>query len=64
LYFENCDDGNLVSGDGCDDQCNPETGWNCIGLPSVCNPICGDSYFFPPKEVCEDGNKFGVNDGC
>lgn len=26
---EQCDDGNNISGDGCDDECIPETGWVC-----------------------------------
>lgn len=26
---EECDDGNNLSGDGCDENCKPETGWAC-----------------------------------
>jgi cysteine-rich repeat protein len=26
---ETCDDGNLVTGDGCDSTCSIETGWEC-----------------------------------
>lgn len=26
---EQCDDGNSISGDGCDDLCKPEAGWEC-----------------------------------
>lgn len=24
-----CDDGNMVNGDGCDSECNPEAGFTC-----------------------------------
>ena len=39
---ETCDDGNTENGDGCDQFCQIETGWNCTGQPSSCDPICGD----------------------
>ena len=28
-HFEGCDDGNLISGDGCSATCEIETGWDC-----------------------------------
>jgi len=34
---EECDDGNVVSGDGCSNICGRETNWNCLGEPSTCN---------------------------
>jgi cysteine-rich repeat protein len=34
--WENCDDGNSTSGDGCADWCQIEPGWTCEGEPSVC----------------------------
>ena len=35
---EQCDDGNMENGDGCNAQCFVEQGYVCIGLPSVCLP--------------------------
>ena len=34
LANEACDDGNTVSGDGCNDQCQVEAGWDCTNLAS------------------------------
>lgn len=33
---EECDDGNLSSGDGCSAGCRLELGWSCEGQPSAC----------------------------
>lgn len=33
---ETCDDGNINSGDGCSSGCQVESGWTCIGEPSIC----------------------------
>jgi cysteine-rich repeat protein len=33
---EECDDNNLDSGDGCSEFCTVESGWSCVGEPSVC----------------------------
>ncbi|MFH2008680.1 MAG: DUF4215 domain-containing protein [bacterium] len=33
---EECDDGNTVSGDGCDASCNTEPGYYCYDDPSTC----------------------------
>lgn len=38
---EECDDGNLDPGDGCDGSCLIETGWGCSGNPSVCQTTTG-----------------------
>ncbi len=59
---EECDDNNLDTEDGCDDQCKIETGYECVGEPSACSPICGDSLLTAP-ETCDDGNG-AANDGC
>ena len=48
--LEQCDDGNLVSGDGCSPSCQLE-------------PRCGNGVFEPPFEQCDDGNLVG-GDGC
>ena len=48
---EECDDGNLQSGDGCSDSCIVECGWRCVRAPpsggvgslrSKCSRHCGD----------------------
>jgi len=39
---ELCDDGNTLSGDGCRADCQPEDGWSCSGMPSMCETTCGD----------------------
>uniref|UniRef100_H2ZXT1 Sushi domain-containing protein n=1 Tax=Latimeria chalumnae TaxID=7897 RepID=H2ZXT1_LATCH len=45
---EECDDGNLLDGDGCTRNCHKEAGFNCIaGEPSLCYVYDGDG-------VCEE----------
>lgn len=40
---ENCEDGNTVNGDGCNNACVVEIGWACTGsIPMACDEICGD----------------------
>lgn len=46
---EECDDGNLATGDGCDALCQRE-------------PVCGDGFVDAP-ETCDDGNLV-EGDGC
>jgi cysteine-rich repeat protein len=36
---EECDDGDTTPGDGCDASCQIESGWTCVGEPSVCSAI-------------------------
>ena len=59
--IEGCDDGNTVSGDGCDLACAIEPGWACAGVPSSCAQ-CGDGERAPPEQ-CDDGNLLD-GDGC
>ncbi len=59
---EVCDDGNGMSGDGCNGSCEPETGFACNGSPSICTPLCGDGLVLG-TEGCDDGN-VGSGDGC
>ena len=59
-YSINCVDDNTVSGDGCDDQCEVETGWVCN--VDGCQPVCGDGVILP-NEQCDDG-ELGNDDGC
>ncbi len=44
---EQCDDGNLHSGDGCSAMCSPER--------AIISPVCGNSIV-EPGEQCDDGN--------
>jgi cysteine-rich repeat protein len=54
--MEFCDDRNPFQGDGCDSsECAVEPGYNCMGTPSVCTPICGDGLVVG-TEVCDDRN--------
>ncbi len=55
---EECDDGNLVDGDGCDHLCRIEEGWQCEGQPSVCTEICGDGLIVG-GELCDGDNLDG-----
>ena len=42
---ESCDDGNVVSGDGCSASCGTESGYFCRGTPSTCQlGTCTDNY--------------------
>ncbi len=41
-------------GDGCH-LCEIETGWTCVGEPSVCSENCGDGVVVGTEE-CDDGN--------
>ncbi|MFT4571132.1 MAG: cysteine-rich repeat protein [Hyphomicrobiaceae bacterium] len=47
--YESCDDGNTISGDGCDANCDPES--------------CGDNIVNNSTETCDDGNTAN-GDGC
>lgn len=59
---EECDDGNVASGDGCSATCMFEAGFSCGGQPTVCSSRCGDGTL-TPVEKCDDGN-FENGDGC
>jgi cysteine-rich repeat protein len=63
--YEECDDLNTTSGDGCDASCSVEPGWACpYWLSASCHPIaCGDGFVDYPSESCEDGNTT-PHDGC
>lgn len=61
-----CDDGNILSGDGCSSTCTIETGYSCVGggfkALDVCTETCGDGLnlgFY----ACDDGN-VANKDGC
>uniref|UniRef100_K7FTJ5 Pappalysin 2 n=1 Tax=Pelodiscus sinensis TaxID=13735 RepID=K7FTJ5_PELSI len=44
---EECDDGNLLDGDGCSGKCKKEKGFNCVGEPSLCYVHEGDGVCEP-----------------
>jgi len=61
---EGCDDGNAMSGDGCDGTCKVEHGYTCGKAGEKCTQtlVCGDGE--PgPDEACDDGNT-KAGDGC
>lgn len=58
---EQCDDGNLLSLDGCSAFCTSEAGFSCLGQPSSCRPVCGDGIRIPPEQ-CDDGNTIDGDD--
>jgi cysteine-rich repeat protein len=51
---EQCDDGDMLSDDGCNTACEVEPGWECMstGGPSVCTEICGDGLEVG-DEICD-----------
>jgi len=64
---EFCDDGDGMSGDGCDSRCEQEPGYTCVDSTtpppaSVCTQTCGNGM--PDAgETCDDGDTMGT-DGC
>lgn len=62
---ETCDDGATWPGDGCDDACQSEAGWLCVGAPSDCVEDCGDGVIIGGEE-CDDGaaNSDTLPDAC
>jgi fibro-slime domain-containing protein len=60
---EQCDDGNVLPGDGCNGICRVEPNWTCPPAgPCTRNIVCGDGII-GPGEVCDDGNTLD-GDGC
>lgn len=59
---EQCDDGNVASGDGCSADGAIESGYACVAAPSSCAPICGDGKIVG-GETCDDGDA-APGDGC
>ena len=61
--IEECDDGNVLPGDGCNGVCKVEPNWTCPKQgPCTRKIICGDGSI-GAGEVCDDGNTKD-NDGC
>ena len=61
-----CDDGNLLSGDGCARDCSVECGYTCskdnMTTGKYCETSCGDGLR-AGQEECDDGNT-DSGDGC
>jgi cysteine-rich repeat protein len=61
--IEECDDNNVLPGDGCNGNCKVERNWTCPPAgPCTRKVVCGDSQI-GPGEVCDDGNTLD-GDGC
>jgi fibro-slime domain-containing protein len=61
--WEECDDGNTVSGDGCTGACKVEPGYACTKPKVACHKtVCGDGTK-EGSESCDDGNTV-PGDGC
>ena len=61
--IEECDDGNVLPGDGCNGACKVEPNWDCPPAGACTRKIiCGDGTI-GAGEVCDDGNTLD-NDGC
>lgn len=62
--YEECDDGNTASSDGCSSACTAEDGYVCYEPGGPCRiPECGDGWVDWPVEECDDGNA-EPGDGC
>ena len=62
---EQCDDGNVLNGDGCSPLCDDEPGWFCFGEPSVCKKgVPGGSGSSSTTVVAVDGNTVAVPCNC
>jgi cysteine-rich repeat protein len=71
MVWEDCDDGNTATGDGCSDSCMTEAGWSCWYWDGCRRAVCGDGIWDCYSdgngnfecETCEDGNQ-QPGDGC
>ncbi|HEX5100841.1 MAG TPA: DUF4215 domain-containing protein [Polyangiaceae bacterium] len=54
--YEQCDDANATSGDGCSAECFVEAGYSCPWNGQPCKlAVCGDGIVDYPSEDCDDG---------
>lgn len=66
---EQCDDGNLAAGDGCEPNCITDVCWTCSGSPSACAPkadgvSCGDANRCTVTDKCRSGVCTPARYGC
>ncbi len=59
---EECDDSNLMGGDGCNGACRIEADWACPKLGPCTADACGNGSL-ASFEICDDGN-VDPGDGC
>ena len=64
-YIEECDDGNQITGDGCDQYCDVEFMWTCAGkTPDTCVFSCiTNTNPYARVKLCDDGTGL-PEDGC
>ncbi|HTU61518.1 MAG TPA: DUF4215 domain-containing protein, partial [Polyangiales bacterium] len=62
-FYEQCDDGANVAGDGCSPDCDAEPGYLCSRDTGCTRIVCGDSKRQTDDERCDDGNTTD-GDGC
>lgn len=46
-FERKCDDGNTVSGDGCNKDCDVEAGWTCVGGTTTSRDVCSPTIPTP-----------------
>ena len=63
LGDEECDDGNLQNGDGCDQNGQIEAGYACPLVNQPCSVVLNDGYVVAGHEACDDKNP-NASDGC
>jgi cysteine-rich repeat protein len=66
---EECDDHNVVPGDGCSATCTVEECWQCTGKPSTCTPLdantpCAADGDPCTLDVCDGSGTCGVPVDC
>jgi cysteine-rich repeat protein len=64
-FYERCDDGNTIGGDGCSELCHLDPGWVCSQAGTPCHePTCGDGlvdYWYTPGEPGSGGAPGGIS---
>ena len=67
FYWEECDDGNVLNGDGCSSHCKIERLFICVLIDNTydsCTFVCGNGRLDTVAgEQCDDGNLYN-GDGC
>lgn len=70
IFSESCDDGNSITGDGCDAECEVELGWSCFvpvlpagNLKSSCITMCGNGNVDTEGSLAESCDDYNRNDG-
>ena len=61
---EQCEDRSSADGDGCSSKCQVEPGFQCTGLPSACQAVCGDGLIVAAESCDQGGGNVSSGDGC